>query len=125
MKESLKCSDNFDIELNDSGMVAIVKDASSIANMLKLDFMSNSDWELDSDLGLNWFNKDNDGFLQKKDTEILIINELQKKIENLEGVREIKEININRTLSRQLIIDVAIIAEDGSIFSISNRSEVN
>lgn len=125
MKESLKCNDNFDIELNDSGMVAIVKDASSIANMLKLDFMSNSDWELDSDLGLNWFNKDNDGFLQKKDTEILIINELQKKIENLEGVREIKEININRTLSRQLIIDVTIIAEDGSIFSISNRSEVN
>lgn len=125
MNESLVCGKDFDIVINDSGFVSLIDGPSSVANMMLIDFISNNDWELDSDLGLNWFNKDDTGLLQRKGNEVLIVNELQRKIEGIHGVREIKEISINNTVSRKLIIDVTIIADDGSEFMISNRSEVS
>lgn len=119
---SLVTDDKFDIVFNENGMVSTIEDASSVANMMKLDFASNNDWELDYDLGLNWIKSDNTGLLQIKDAEILIVNAIQSKILGLEGVKEIKEIEISRTLSRQLGVRATVIAYDGSEFEI--RKEV-
>ncbi|MEG0151548.1 MAG: hypothetical protein RR744_00015 [Cellulosilyticaceae bacterium] len=118
---SLKTDENFDIVFGDDGIVATVEDATSVANMMKLDFASNSDWTLDYDLGLNWIKEDNNGLLQIKDSEILIVSAIQTKLLGLEGVKEIKEIEISRTLSRQLKIRVVVVAYDGSEFEIRNE----
>jgi len=92
--------------------------------MLKLDFMSNSNWELDPSLGVDWMNKDNNGFLQSKNSEVLIVNEIQRKLENIDGVREVSEITINKTASRKLIIDVTIIAYDGTEYLLSTEGGI-
>jgi len=124
MYTSLLCNENFDIELDDKGFLKTLDDGSSIANMLKLDFMSNSNWELDPSLGVDWMNKDNNGFLQSKNSEVLIVNEIQRKLENIDGVREVSEITINKTASRKLIIDVTIIAYDGTEYLLSTEGGI-
>ncbi|MGL5717661.1 MAG: hypothetical protein ACRCX2_31910 [Paraclostridium sp.] len=118
---SLKTDDNFDLVFDDNGMVATVEDATSVANMMRLDFVSNSDWPLDYDLGVNWLKDDNTGLLQIKDSEILIVSAIQTKLLGLDGVKEIKEMEISRTLSRQLKIRVVVVAYDGTEFEIRNE----
>lgn len=121
MGESIKCTDNFDITFTDNWNIATVTDGTSVGNMLYLDFSSNRDWELDDRLGLNWINKDNTGLLQLKGQEILMVNEIQKKLSSTDGVQDIKEIEINRTLDRRYKINAIVTAFDGTQLSIGNE----
>lgn len=121
MFDSLKATDKFDFIFTDNGMVDIVTGSSSIANMLSLDFISNNDWDLDSDLGVNWINARNNGLLQVKSSEILIVKEIQRKLESRSGVREVKEIQINRKLNRSLSVIVTVVVTDGTEFELRNE----
>jgi len=121
MNDSLKADDKFDFIFTDRGMVEIVTGSSSIANMLSLDFVSNNDWDLDSDLGINWINTRNNGLLQVKSSEILIVKEIQRKLESRDGVREVKQIQINRRLNRSLSIVVTVVVTDGTEFELRNE----
>ncbi len=108
MHDSIKLGDKFDIEFTDDGNVAIEKDGSSIANMLRLDFVSNNDWILDERLGINWINSDNKGLLQLKNPEILIVKEISKKLNSTKGVVSVDEITINKTLNRKLYATIIV-----------------
>ena len=121
MNDSLKADDKFDFIFTDRGMVEIVTGSSSIANMLSLDFVSNNDWDLDSDLGINWINTRNNGLLQVKSSEVLIVKEIQRKLESRDGVREVKQIQINRRLNRSLSIVVTVVVTDGTEFELRNE----
>ena len=121
MRESIKCTDNFDINFTDSLSIEVVSDSVSIGNMLYLDFSSNNDWELDDRLGLNWINSDNTGLLQLKRQETLIVSEVQKKLSDTDGIQDIKEIELNRTLGRKYTINATVTTVDGDEFTIGNE----
>lgn len=113
------CTDNFDIVLTDDGRLSIEEyTGSSVANMLKFDFICNDDWSLDPELGIHWLSKDNDGLMQVRDSEVQIVSSIQRKLLSMDGVKEIKEITINRGINRKLYIDAIVIAEDGTSIKI-------
>lgn len=122
-RTSLRCSNKFDLVFTDNGEIETVEGASSVANMLLLDFSSNDNWSLDSRLGLNWINNDNNGLMQIKNNEHMIVNEIQRKLEDTDGVFNVKEIEINKTISGAMIIKAVVIAEDGSEIEIRNEVE--
>jgi len=120
MYDSLSTDENFDIQFTDDGLVDIKQDAESLVNMLRLDFISNNNWDLDSSLGINWINKDNNGLMQSKNPEILIVKEVKRKLESTEGISYVEEITINKKLDRSLSISATAIAYDGSSLSIES-----
>lgn len=108
------CSDNYDLVFTDDGLISVeTETGSALANMLKLDFASNDDWELDSALGLHWLSKDNDGLMQVENSEVQIVSAIQRKLLSTEGVKQIKEMQIARGINRRLYISVTIVAESG------------
>ncbi|MGL5717422.1 MAG: hypothetical protein ACRCX7_11115 [Cetobacterium sp.] len=108
------CSDKFDFVFTDDGYISIeTSTASALANMLKLDFTSNDDWELDPSLGVHWLSKDNDGLLQVRGSEAQIVGAVQRKLMSIDGIKQIKEIEVSRGLNRKLYISVVVIADTG------------
>lgn len=108
------CSDNYDLVFTDDGLISVeTETGSAIANMLKLDFASNDDWPLDPALGLHWLSENNDGLMQVKGSEVQIVSAIQRKLLSIEGIRQIKEINIAKGLNRKLYISVIVITDSG------------
>lgn len=116
------CSDDFDIVLTDAGFLSVETETkSSIANMLKLDFNSNNNWELDAALGLPWITRDNDGLLQRKSGEKDIVMAIQRKLTAMEGVKSVDEIEVSRGVNRSLYFKVVITTSDGKSIEISKE----
>lgn len=119
---ALTCSDDFDFVFTDNGDVSVEKtNGASLANMIKLDFVSNDDWVLDKELGLHWVSKKDDGFLQIRGSETSIVGAITRKLNAMEGIREIREITINRGLNRKLYINVIVITHNGEAIEISKE----
>lgn len=109
------CSDNYDFVLTNDGRLSIEENTgSAVANMLKFDFICNDDWVLDNELGIHWLSDNNDGLMQVKNSEVQIVSAIQRKLLSFDGVKEIKEMTINRGINRKLYIDATVIVEDGS-----------
>lgn len=116
------CSDNFDFVITDDGFISVETETSqALVNMLKLDFSSNDDWALDSNLGIHWFSKSNDGLLQVRGSENQIISAIQRKLMSIEGVREVSEMEIQRGINRKLYICVTIIADNGDTIKLEKE----
>lgn len=108
------CSDNYDLVFTDDGLISVeMETGSAIANMLKLDFASNDDWPLDPALGLHWLSPDNDGLMQVKGSEVQIVSAIQRKLLSIEGIRQIKEIEIAKGINRKLYVSVTVISDSG------------
>lgn len=119
MINSATCSDNFDIVFTDDGFVSVEDTThSSLANMLKLDFVSNDDWVLDPELGVHWLSAKNDGLLQVKGSEIEIISSIQRKLLGIKGVKEISNVEIARSVDRRLFIKITVISDDDGVIEI-------
>lgn len=108
------CSDDYDFVLTDDGHLSVeTETAKSVANILKLDFNSNDDWSLDYDLGIHWLTKDNDGLLQTKNNEAQIVNAIQRKLLQTEGVNTIEKIEVARGINRKLYFKVVVVTTTG------------
>lgn len=108
------CSNNYDLVFTDDGLISVeMETGSAIANMLKLDFASNDDWPLDPALGLHWLSPDNDGLMQVKGSEVQIVSAIQRKLLSIEGIRQIKEIEIAKGINRKLYVSVTVISDSG------------
>ena len=108
------CSEDYDFVMTDDGFISVeTTTGSSLVNMLKLDFVSNDDWTLDSTLGVHWFSKANDGLLQMRGSEAQIVSAIQRKLMSVDGVREIERIEIQRGINRKLFVTVTIISDSG------------
>lgn len=118
--QSLKTNELFDISFTGDGMIALDNGATSVANMIRFDYMSNDNWELDNTLGLHWVSKEDTGMLQSKDNEMFIVSETQRKIENTEGVKFVESIKFINTLSRKAFIQTTFVAFDDSTHTIEN-----
>ena len=121
--QAATCSDNYDIVFTDNGMVSVENETSgSLVNMLKLDFNSNDDWELDEELGLHWLSDNNDGYLQLKKGENSIVVAIQRKLAKMEGVSAIKEMTISRSIQNRIMgIECVVLSEDGETINIGKE----
>ncbi len=120
---ALTCSDEFDIVFTDNGDISVEKtNGASLANMLKLDFISNDDWVLDKELGIHWISNRDDGLLQVRGSEASIVGAIARKLGSIDGIREIREITINRGLNRKLYVSAIVITTSGETIEI--RKEV-
>ncbi|MGL5050165.1 MAG: hypothetical protein ACRC6E_05955 [Fusobacteriaceae bacterium] len=119
---ALACSDEMDMVFNDSGEIKVHStNGASLADMLKLEFNQNDDWTLDKDLGIHWISENNDGILQTKNSEVALISAITRKLNSIDGIREIKEIEINRGLNRKIYIFVTVIADSGEAIKLGKE----
>lgn len=101
-------TDNFDIEFTDNGFVRMSENSQAVADRLKLELSSNSNWVLDNSLGMDWVNDDNNGMLQIKNPEAIIVMSLEKKINEIAGVKEVVSISLSPVGDRAVNIDIVV-----------------
>lgn len=119
---ALTCSDDFDFVFTDNGHVSVEQtNGSALANMLKLDFTQNDDWGLDKDLGIHWVSHNDDGLLQMKKSEVAIVGAITRKLNSIEGIKEIKEITINYGVNRKLYVVAVVVTDNGEILEIGKE----
>lgn len=101
-------SDNFDIAFTENGFVSISEKSSAVADRLKVELSSNSNWSLDDTLGMNWVDKYSTGLLQVKDPEPIIVMALERKINSISGVKEIVSISLSPVKDRSILVDIVV-----------------
>lgn len=120
--KTLAISENFDIVITDNGMIKVDDGTSAVRDRLLFEIASNNSWALDLGLGINWVDEYGTGLLQTKNAEPAIVNALEKKINNIAGVKEIKSITLSPKGQNGLSLIIVVIAYNDEEIEI--RSEV-
>lgn len=120
---TVSCSDNYDLVFTDNGHISVeTATSSSVANLLKFDFFCNDNWSLDSDLGLHWVSEKNDGLLQIKNSELQIVNAINRKLLDTPGVIEVVEININKGIGNSLSVYAKVKTDDNQYVEVRKEA---
>ena len=101
-------SNDFDIVFIDNGFISISENSSAVADRLKMELSSNSNWLLDETLGMNWVDKYSTGLLQVKNPEPIIVMALERKISSISGVKEIVSISLSPVKDRSISVDIVV-----------------
>lgn len=101
-------SNDFDIVFTDNGFISISENSSAVADRLKMELSSNSNWLLDETLGMNWVDKYSTGLLQVKNPEPIIVMALERKISSISGVKEIVSISLSPVQDRSISVDIVV-----------------
>lgn len=120
--KTLAISENFDIVITDNGMIKVDDGTSAVRDRLLFEIASNNSWIFDSGLGINWVDEYGTGLLQTKNAEPAIVNALEKKINNISGVKEIKSITMSPKGQNGISLIIVVIAYNDEEIEI--RSEV-
>lgn len=116
---AVKYNDKYDFEFDNEFKVAMKENTHAVANMLGFDLKCNSNWVLGDSIGVNWANINNTGLLQIKNPDVFIVQELSRKILNLDGIKEIESIEVSQDLNKNYIVDMSIIATDGNLINLT------
>lgn len=119
---TLAISEDFDIVITDNGMIKIDDGSSAVRDRLLFEISSNSNWKYDNSLGINWVDKYGTGLLQIKNAEPAIVNALEKKLNTISGVKEIKSITLSPLGDRGLSAIIVVLTYNNEEIEI--RSEV-
>lgn len=119
---TLAVSEDFDIVITDNGMIKIDDGSSAVRDRLLFEISSNSNWKYDNSLGINWIDKYGTGLLQIKNAEPAIVNALEKKLNTISGVKEIKSITLSPRGDRGLSAIIVVLTYNNEEIEI--RSEV-
>lgn len=119
---TLAVSEDFDIVITDNGMIKIDDGSSAVRDRLLFEISSNSNWKYDNSLGINWVDKYGTGLLQIKNAEPAIVNALEKKLNTISGVKEIKSITLSPRGDRGLSAIIVVLTYNNEEIEI--RSEV-
>lgn len=106
--DTIAVSDNFDIIIEDTGMIRMDVKSASVADRIKFELSSNNSWKYDSSLGINWVDEFGTGLLQYKDSGPAIVSALEKKLNTISGVKEIKEITLNPVKERGMQVYIVV-----------------
>lgn len=118
--KTLAMSDDYDLIIDDNGYIKIDEDSPAVADRLKIELASNNSWYLDLTLGINWVDANGTGLLQYKNSEVSIVNAIEKKLSSINGVKEIKEMTLNPKGERGLQIYITVVTtlnEEINIYS--------
>lgn len=119
--DTLAITPDYDIVLDGAGKVAWRQEALSVADRAFLDLSSNNTWVLDSNLGVNWIDKDETGLLQIRNPEVSIINALERKISSIGGIQSIDEMTFTPTKDRHVHIEIKCTVDGGEQITIGNE----
>ena len=120
--KTLAISENFDIVITDNGMIKVDDGTSAVRDRLLFEISSNNSWIFDAGLGINWVDEYGTGLLQTKNAEPAIVNALEKKLNNISGVKEIKSITMSPRGQNGISLIIVVIAYNDEEIEI--RSEV-
>lgn len=120
--KTLAISENFDIVIMDNGMIKVDDGTSAVRDRLLFEISSNNSWIFDAGLGINWVDEYGTGLLQTKNAEPAIVNALEKKLNNISGVKEIKSITMSPRGQNGISLIIVVIAYNDEEIEI--RSEV-
>lgn len=123
--ETLAITPDYDIVLDDTGKVAWRQGALSVADRAFLDLSSNNSWVLDNNLGINWVDKDGTGLLQIKNSEVSIINALERKISTIGGMQSIDMMEFKPTPDRHVDVTITCTVEGGEQITIGNEVKLS
>lgn len=120
--DTVAVSDKFDVIISDDGYVQMHEESPAVADRILFEVASNDSWRLDLTLGINWVDEKGNGLLQYKNSEPAIVNALEKKLSDINGVKEVKEITLTPVGERHLAVYVTVVTELDDIIKI--KSEV-
>lgn len=115
-------SDDFDIIISDDGYIKMDEQSSAVSDRVKFEMASNDSWTLDLTLGINWVDDAGNGLLQYKGSEPAIVSAIEKKLNSINGVKEVQKITLTPVGERHLAIYVTVITELDEVITI--KSEV-
>lgn len=107
-------NNDYDIELDENGVMKLDNNDIGVASMMNVDFNSNKNWILDERLGVDWFNNLNIGIMQQANNKELLIDSIIDKINSMEYIRDIESMEIETSLDgKSMDITVRAIIDSG------------
>lgn len=107
-------NNDYDIELDENGVMKLDNNEIGVASMMNVDFNSNKNWILDERLGVDWFNNLNIGIMQQANNKELLIDSIIDKINSMEYIRDIESMEIETSLDgKSMDITVRAIIDSG------------
>ena len=105
---------DYDIELDENGVMKLADNELGVASMMNIDFNSNKNWILDERLGVDWFNNLNIGIMQQANNRELLIDSIIDKINSMEYIRDIESMETETSLDgKSMDITVKAIIDSG------------
>lgn len=105
---------DYDIELDENGVMKLADNELGVASMINIDFNSNKNWILDERLGVDWFNNLNIGIMQQANNRELLIDSIIDKINSMEYIRDIESMETETSLDgKSMDITVRAIIDSG------------
>lgn len=107
-------NNDYDIELDENGVMKLDNNEIGVASMMNVDFNSNKNWILDERLGVDWFNNLNIGIMQQANNKELLIDSIIDKINSMEYIRDIESMETETSLDgKSMDITVRAIIDSG------------
>lgn len=107
-------NNDYDIELDENGVMKLDNNEIGVASMMNVDFNSNKNWILDERLGVDWFNNLNIGIMQQANNKELLIDSVIDKINSMEYIRDIESMETETSLDgKSMDITVRAIIDSG------------